>query len=132
MKKLDHVGIAVTSLEDSLIFFRDVLGLSLLGVEEVESEGVKVAFLKSGDTKIELLQPIKEGAIATYIEKKGQGLHHLAFSVSNITEEIQQLKDNGISMIHDVPKIGAGGKQVAFMHPKSTQRILIELCQKGE
>ncbi|MGM9987050.1 MAG: methylmalonyl-CoA epimerase [Bacillaceae bacterium] len=132
MKKLDHIGIAVTSLDQSLLFFRDVLGLELLSIEEVESEGVKVAFLKSGETKIELLEPIKEGAIASFIEKKGQGIHHLAFSVENILDEIDYLKENGVKMIQNIPKRGAGGKQIVFMHPKSTEKVLIELCQKGE
>jgi methylmalonyl-CoA/ethylmalonyl-CoA epimerase len=131
IKKVDHIGIAVKSLEHALPFYTDVLKLPLLGIEEVDSEKVKVAFLKAGETKLELLEPTsEESAIARFIEKRGEGIHHVALGVDSIQERIRELKEKGIKMIHDVPKRGAGGAQVAFMHPKSTGSILYELCEK--
>ena len=132
IKKVDHIGIAVKSLEQALPFYTDVLKLPLVGIEEVESEKVKVAFLKAGETKLELLEPTSnDSAIARFIEKKGEGIHHVALGVDSIQERINEMKTNGIRMIHEVPKIGAGGAQVAFMHPKSTGSILFELCEKN-
>ncbi|HAQ08565.1 MAG TPA: methylmalonyl-CoA epimerase [Bacillus bacterium] len=131
IKKVDHIGIAVKSIEQALPFYTNVLKLPLLGIEDVESEKVKVAFLKAGETKLELLEPTSdESAIARFIEKKGEGIHHVALGVDSIQERIDEMKTRGIKMIHDVPKKGAGGAQVAFMHPKSTGSILYELCEK--
>ncbi|MEH7886846.1 methylmalonyl-CoA epimerase [Bacillus sp. JJ1609] len=131
IKKVDHIGIAVKSLENALPFYTDVLKLPLIGIEEVDSEKVKVAFLKAGDTKLELLEPIsEESAIAKFIEKRGEGIHHVALGVESIQERINDMKENGIRMIQDAPKKGAGGALVAFMHPKSTGSILYELCEK--
>jgi methylmalonyl-CoA/ethylmalonyl-CoA epimerase len=131
IKKVDHIGIAVKSLEHALPFYTDVLKLPLLGIEEVDSEKVKVAFLKAGETKLELLEPTsEESAIARFIEKRGEGIHHVALGVDSIQERILELQEKGIKMIHDVPKRGAGDAQVAFMHPKSTGSILYELCEK--
>ena len=133
VKKIDHLGIAVKSLDESLPFYVDVLKLKLLGIEEVQSEGVKVAFLKIGESKIELLEPLHdESPIAKYIEKKGQGLHHVALGVDSIEDRIKEIKENGIKMIHDQPKQGAGGAKIAFMHPKSTGGTLYELCEKQQ
>jgi len=131
IKKIDHIGIAVQSLEDALPFYVDVLKLPLLGIEEVESEKLKVAFLQAGETKIELLEPTSEDStIAKFIEKRGQGLHHVALGVESIEDRIKEMKENGIKMIQDVPKVGAGGAHVAFMHPKSASGVLYELCEK--
>jgi methylmalonyl-CoA/ethylmalonyl-CoA epimerase len=131
IKKVDHIGIAVKSLENTLPFYTDVLRLSLLGVEEVESQKVKVAFLKAGETKIELLEPTsEESPIAGFIAKRGEGIHHVAFGVASIEERIAEMKDQGIRMIDDQPRIGAGGAQIAFMHPKSAAGVLVELCEK--
>jgi methylmalonyl-CoA/ethylmalonyl-CoA epimerase len=131
IEKVDHIGIAVKSLEKTLPFYTDVLNLSLLGVEEVESQKVKVAFLKAGDTKIELLEPLsKESPIAGFIAKRGEGIHHVALGVSSIEERIAEMKQQGIGMIDDQPRLGAGGAQIAFMHPKSTTGVLFELCEK--
>jgi methylmalonyl-CoA/ethylmalonyl-CoA epimerase len=131
IKKVDHIGIAVRSLEAALPFYVEVLNLPLLGIEEVESEKLKVAFLQAGETKIELLEPTSvESTIAKFIEKRGEGLHHVALGVDSIEERIKEMKEKGIRMIQEVPKIGAGGALVAFMHPKSASGVLYELCEK--
>ncbi|WP_044747909.1 methylmalonyl-CoA epimerase [Bacillus alveayuensis] len=131
VKKIDHIGIAVKSIENSLPYYVETLQLELLGMEEVESEKVKVAFLKIGESKIELLEPTSpDSAIAKFIEKRGEGIHHIALGVDDIQGRIDELKTKGIRMIHETPKIGAGGNLVAFMHPKSTGGVLYELCQK--
>jgi len=131
IKKVDHIGIAVKSLDKTLPFYTEVLQLPLLGIEEVVSEKVRVAFLKAGETKLELLEPLnEESAIAKYIEKRGEGIHHVALGVDSIEERIREIKEKGIRMINEEPKTGAGGALVAFMHPKSTEGILYELCEK--
>ncbi|MGO4887015.1 methylmalonyl-CoA epimerase [Anaerobacillus sp. MEB173] len=130
-KKIDHIGIAVSSLNDSLPFYVDHLNLSLEGIEEVPSQGVKVAFLKIGESKIELLEPLSsESPIAKFIAKRGEGIHHIALGVSDIEGRIEQLKTDGIQMINNEPVKGAGGAKVAFLHPKSSGGILYELCEK--
>ena len=131
IKKIDHIGIAVHSIESSLPFYSDVLKLPLLSIEEVESEQVKIAFLQAGETKLELLEPTHpESPIAKFIEKRGEGIHHVALGVTSIEERISEIRENGIKMINEDPKIGAGGASVAFMHPKSTGGVLFELCEK--
>ncbi|TCJ02201.1 methylmalonyl-CoA epimerase [Cytobacillus praedii] len=131
IKKIDHIGIAVRSLDEALPFYTEILKLPLLGVEEVESEKLKIAFLKAGETKLELLEPTNEdSAVAKFIEKRGEGLHHVALGVDSIQDRINEIKEKGIRMIQDVPKTGAGGAKVAFMHPKSTGSVLYELCEK--
>ncbi|MCM3724503.1 methylmalonyl-CoA epimerase [Neobacillus cucumis] len=131
IKKVDHIGIAVKSLEQTLPFYTDILKLSLLGVEEVDSQKVKVAFLKAGETKIELLEPTtEESPIAAFIAKRGEGIHHIALGVTSIEKRIADIKEHGIRMIDDQPRLGAGGAQIAFMHPKSTAGVLFELCEK--
>lgn len=133
IKKIDHIGIAVKSIEEALPFYTDVLGLEVQQIEEVESEKLKVAFIKVGDTKLELLEPTSpESAVAKHIEKRGEGIHHVALGVESIQDRIDEIKAKGIQMIQDQPKIGAGGALVAFMHPKSTGRVLVELCEKKE
>lgn len=131
INRVDHIGIAVKSLEESLPYYTEVLKLKLLGVETVESQKVKVAFLDTGNTHIELLEPIGgEGAIAKFLEKRGQGIHHIALGVTSIEERIQEIKEQGIEMIDEEPRLGAGGAHVAFIHPKSTGKVLFELCEK--
>jgi methylmalonyl-CoA/ethylmalonyl-CoA epimerase len=131
VKKIDHIGIAVHSIEKALPFYTENLNLTLLGVEEVESEKVKIAFLKIGESKLELLEPLtKESAIANFLEKRGEGIHHIALAVDSIQDRIDEIKENGIRMINDTPKLGAGGAMVAFMHPKSTGGVLFEYCEK--
>ncbi|WP_347319047.1 methylmalonyl-CoA epimerase [Rossellomorea sp. RS05] len=131
MKKVDHIGVAVRSIEDVLPFYEGVLGIPLLKVEEVANQGVKVAFLDAGNLKIELLEPISDQSpVSGFIEKRGEGLHHIAFSVETIEERIQELKEKGVRMIDENPKTGAGGASVAFLHPKSSKGVLYELCEK--
>ncbi|MBD7944616.1 methylmalonyl-CoA epimerase [Psychrobacillus sp. FSL K6-2684] len=132
MEKVDHIGIAVRSLENSLPYYTDILGLKLIHIEEVDSEKVRVAFIDSGNVKIELLQPIDEtSTIHTFIEKRGEGIHHVAFGVKNIQERLDELKEKGIRLIQETPKRGAGGAEVAFIHPKSSGGVLYELCDKS-
>lgn len=133
IKKVDHIGIAVRSIETTLPFYTEVLKLPLIGIEEVESQKVRVAFLKAGETKLELLEPTtEESTIAQFIEKRGEGMHHIALGVNSIEERILEMKENGIRMIDEEPRIGAGGAHIAFMHPKSASGVLVELCEKKE
>jgi methylmalonyl-CoA/ethylmalonyl-CoA epimerase len=131
INKVDHIGIAVSSLDSALPFYTDVLGLELIGVEDVESEQVRVAFLHAGNAKLELLEPLGEGSpIAKFIEKRGEGIHHIALGVDSINERIAEIKEKGIRMINDEAKKGAGGAKVAFIHPKSSGSVLYEFCEK--
>ncbi|MFZ7945158.1 methylmalonyl-CoA epimerase [Neobacillus sp. 19] len=131
IKKVDHIGIAVKSLENTLPFYTEVLNLSLLGIEEVESQKVKVAFLQAGETKLELLEATSaESSIAAFIEKRGEGIHHVALGVTSIEDRIAEMKENGIRMIDEKPRPGAGGADIAFLHPKSAAGVLFELCEK--
>ncbi|MBT2656498.1 methylmalonyl-CoA epimerase [Bacillus sp. ISL-18] len=131
IKKIDHIGIAVKSLENTLPFYTDVLGLPLLGIEVVDTQKVKVAFLNAGETKLELLEPTsEESPIAGFIAKRGEGIHHVALGVTSIEERIANMREQGIRMIDDHPRLGAGGAQIAFMHPKSAAGVLVELCEK--
>lgn len=129
-KKIAHIGIAVNSLDESLGLYTDVLGLELIGVEEVESEGVKVAFLKIGDTRLELLEPLHdESPIKSFLEKRGPGVHHIALEVDKIEVRLEQLKEHGFRLINEEPKEGAHQTKIAFVHPKSFHGVLYELCQ---
>ncbi|MEI5908193.1 methylmalonyl-CoA epimerase [Bacillus spongiae] len=131
MKRVDHIGIAVPSIEEALPLYTDIFGLTLIKVEEVILENVKVAFLDGGNIKLELLEPLSsKSTIAQFIEKRGQGIHHIAFGVENIENRILELKSKGIDMINQQSKKGAGGANIAFLHPKSTQKVLYELCEK--
>lgn len=131
MEKVDHIGIAVRNIEDSLPYYTETLGLKLIHIEEVTSEKVRVAFIDSGNVKLELLQPTDESsAIHSFIEKKGEGIHHVAFGVTNIQQRLDELKEKGVRLIQETPKVGAGGAQVAFIHPKSSGGVLYELCDK--
>ena len=131
IKKIEHLGIAVSNIEESLRVFETLLGIQCYKIEEVESEGVKTAFLQVGESKIELLEATNpDSPIAKYLEKRGQGIHHIAFEVDNIQTEIERLLNEGFVLIHESPKNGADNKLIAFLHPKSTESILIELCQE--
>ena len=131
MKKIEHIGIAVKNLEASNLLYEKLLGVSAYKEEEVASEGVKTAFFKSGPNKIELLESTTEdGPIAKFLEKKGEGIHHIAFEVDDIVAELKRLKQEGFVILNDTPKIGADNKLVAFVHPKSTNGVLVELCQE--
>ncbi|MBN6188465.1 methylmalonyl-CoA epimerase [Aneurinibacillus sp. BA2021] len=132
-EKIEHIGIAVKNLDEAVQFYTQILGLKLIGFETVESEKVRVAFLEIGETHIELLEPTsEESAIAKFIEKKGQGIHHIALKVDNQEERLAKLKEAGVKLISDTPKLGAHNNMVAFLHPKATQGVLLELCQKAE
>lgn len=129
--KIDHIGIAVQSLEEAALPYK-MLGLELTHVEEVPEQGVKVAMLPVGESKIELLEPLSsESPIAKFLEKKGSGVHHIAFSVEDIEGELKRLQKEGLRLIDEQPRQGAHGAQIAFLHPKSTHGVLVELCQKG-
>jgi methylmalonyl-CoA/ethylmalonyl-CoA epimerase len=129
--KVDHIGIAVSDLSESLKLYTETLGLKLHGTETVEEQKVKVAFLPLGDTEIELLESTEpDGPIAKFIETKGQGMQHIAFRVENIEKALEELKGKGIRLIDEKPRYGAGGAKIAFLHPKSTNGVLIELCQR--
>lgn len=130
LTKIEHLGIAVKNLEVSNELFRSLLGETHYKTEEVASEGVKTSFFKSGPNKIELLEATnKDSPIAKFIEKKGEGIHHIAFSVEDIVSEIARLKKEGFTILNETPKKGADNKLVTFLHPKSTNGVLIELCQ---
>lgn len=133
IQKVDHIAIAVSSLEKSMPFYTEILQLDFLSVEEIESEEVKIAFIGAGGIKIELLEPMSEAsAVARFIRKHGEGIHHIAFAVKSIEARIADIKSKGVTMIHDQPQAGAGGAAVAFLHPKSTGRVLVELCERKE
>lgn len=127
--KIDHIGVAVSSIDDAVKLYRDGLGLKIGEIETVEAERVKVAMIAVGESRIELLEPTgSEGAIAKYIEKKGEGIHHLALEVSDIQGMLKVLKEKGVPLIDTEPRIGAGGARVAFLHPKAA-KVLIELVE---
>ena len=131
MLKVEHIGIAVKTLADSVPLFEKLLKSQCYKTETVESERVNTAFFKTGDTKIELLESIDEnGVIAKFIEKKGASLHHIAFEVENIESEMERLKSEGFILLNEKPKKGADNKLICFLHPKSTNGILIELCEE--
>lgn len=128
---IEHIGIAVKSIEESKKYFEDVLGLKCYSVEEVKDQKVKTAFFMVGQTKIELLESTDaEGTIAKFIEKKGEGIHHLAFAVDNLTNTLSEVSEKGIQLIDKAPRKGAEGLNIAFAHPKSTLGILTEFCEK--
>lgn len=130
MNKIEHLGIAVLKAENSIQIFNDLLGSAPYRTEEVESEGVKTVFYQLGESKIELLEATNPTSpIAKFIEKRGEGIHHIAFSVTNIYTEIERLKQLGYTPLTDKPKAGADNKLIIFMHPKQTNGVLIELCQ---
>ncbi|HEY9755078.1 MAG TPA: methylmalonyl-CoA epimerase [Oculatellaceae cyanobacterium] len=128
--KLDHIAIAVNDLEESLAFYRDQFGLKLLEVEVVEEQGVVVAKLDLGNTHLELLEPMKpDTPVGKFIQQRGPGLHHICVAVNSIKDELANLKNHGAKLINEEPKIGAGGAQIAFIHPKTTCGVLMELSQ---
>ena len=131
MKKIEHIGIAVKNLEFSNNLFESLFSKPPYKQEEVASEGVKTSFFMTGTNKIELLKATNpDSPIAKFIEKKGEGIHHIAFEVDNIVSEIARLKAEGFTIINEIPKKGADNKWVAFLHPKGTNGVLIELCQE--
>ncbi|WP_349352267.1 MULTISPECIES: methylmalonyl-CoA epimerase [unclassified Flagellimonas] len=131
MDKIEHIGIAVKDLEASNALFAKLFGVPHYKVEEVASEGVRTSFFKSGPNKIELLEATKpDSPIAKFVEKKGEGIHHIAFAVEDIVSELERLKGEGFVVLNETPKKGADNKLVAFLHPKGTNGVLVELCQE--
>ncbi len=131
LKKIEHLGIAVSSIDETVKTFETLLGSPCYKTEEVQSEGVKTAFLMIGESKIELLEATNpESPIARFLEKKGRGIHHIAFEVDDLDAELARLTSEGFQLIHQSPKDGADNKRIAFLHPSSTEGVLIELCQE--
>lgn len=131
MNKIEHIGIAVSNLSEAIKTYETLLGTPCYKEESVESEGVKTAFFQVGESKIELLEATREDSpIAKFIEKKGQGIHHIAFDVTDINASMEHLKNQGFQLLNEVPKNGADNKLVAFLHPKSSNGVLVELCQE--
>ena len=133
MENVDHIGIAVKDLDERITYYTNVLGMKLINVEEVKSEQVRVAFIDAGNTHIELLEPLtKESAIYKFLEKRGEGIHHVALAVTNIEQEIEKMRAEGARLLSEQPKIGAGGAKVIFIHPKSSYGVLYELVDRSQ
>ena len=131
MDKIEHIGIAVNNIEEANITYEKLLGAAPYKQEEVESEGVKTSFFKTGESKIELLGATNENSpIAKFLKKKGEGIHHIAFAVEDIKKKIEELKTEGFIVLNETPKLGADNKLVAFLHPKASHGVLVELCQE--
>jgi len=132
LTKINHIGIAVQSLDTTLPFYRDTLSMPFHGIEEVSEQKVRVAMLGIGESKIELLEPTSiDSPIARFLEKNGPGIHHIAYQVDDIEAAIARLKSSGARMIDEQPRNGAHGTKIAFVHPKSSNGVLTELCQCG-
>jgi len=131
VKKIDHVGIAVRDLNGAIKFYQEMLGLKVTEIEEVPDQKVRVAFLPTGDSEVELLESTSpDGPIARFIEKNGEGVQHIAFRVDNLEEKLAELKSKGVRLIDEKPRRGAGGAMIAFLHPKSTFGTLVEICER--
>jgi len=131
IKHIDHIGIAVKSIEEGKIFFTDILGLKLQKVETVENQKVKTGFFPITDSELELLESTEpDGPVAKFIEARGEGVQHIAFRVENLDDALKELKEKGIRLIDKEPRKGAGGARIAFIHPKETHGVLVELCEK--
>jgi len=130
LSHIEHIGIAVISLDEAIPFYEKVLGLKCYAIEEVKDQKVKTAFFKVGQTKIELLESTDpEGPIGKFIEKRGQGVHHIAFAVNEIGQCLKSVEENGVRLIDKAPRRGAEGLDIAFLHPKSTFGVLTEFCE---
>ena len=133
LKNIDHIGIAVTSIQESLSFWETSLGIKPQGIEEIPERKLKTAFLPVGDTDIELLEPTSaDSSIAKFIEKRGEGLHHIAIRVDDIDAALAELRAKGVQLIDETPRNGAGGTRIAFVSPKSTHGVLLELCERKQ
>ncbi len=132
-KKIDHLGIAVEDLQAAVRLFQDVLGLEFAGEETVAEQRVKTAFFPVGESSLELLEPTDpESPIAKFLAKRGPGIHHIALGVEDVAQAIEELKAKGVRLIDETPRLGAHGAKIAFVHPKSTPGLLIELCQRDQ
>jgi methylmalonyl-CoA epimerase len=128
---VDHIGVAARSVDESLKFYTEMLGLEVAGTEEVAEQKVRTAFLPVGESEIEILESTaSDGPIAKYIEKSGEGIQHIALRVADIEAALEELKSKGVRLIDETPRLGAGGIKIAFVHPKATKGILLELCQR--
>ncbi len=133
VKSINHIGIAVNSIEEQRDFYEKTLGAEFEGTETVEDQKVSVGFFKIGDVRLELLEPTgPDSTVAKFIEKKGQGLHHIAYTVDDLPGRIAELKEEGVRMIDETPRAGAHKMQIAFLHPKSSQSVLTELCEPSK
>lgn len=133
IEEIAHVAIAVTSLDEALSFYRDTLGLTLLGIEEVPTQKVRVAILKVGSSHFELLEPTApDSPIAKFLQTRGPGLHHVALTTTSLAQRLQQFAQNGVPLIDSVPRPGAEGKEIAFLHPKASGGVLFELCAEPQ
>lgn len=131
IKHIDHIGIAVKEIEQATRFYTEILGIQLQNIEEVTDQKVKVGFFPITDSEIELLESTApDGPVAKYIENKGEGIQHIAFRVENLEETLQELKTKGVRLIDEAPRKGAGGAKIAFIHPKETNGVLVELCER--
>lgn len=130
--KIDHLGIAVRSISDSLAFYREALGLDMAATETVEDQGVRVALLPVGESRIELLEPFSEETpVGRFIARRGEGLHHICYEVDNLASRIDELRSSGVRLLDGYPRVGAEGKLVAFLHPASANGVLVELVEKA-
>jgi len=133
IRKIDHIGVAVKDIDEAVRFYRDNLGLGIEGTEEINEQKVKVAFIPLGESRIELLQSTDPtGPIAKFIEKRGEGIHHIALEVEGIEETLRKLKEKRVQLIDEKPRIGAHEMKIAFLHPRSAKGVLLELCEKQE
>lgn len=132
LHKIDHIAVAVRDIDTTAAFYRDVLGLRLVGIEEVADQKVKVAFFSIGETNIELVMPTSEdSSVAKFLDSKGEGLHHICYASDDIEADLANLKARGARLIDETPRLGAHGAKVAFVHPKSSRGVLTEISQKG-
>jgi len=133
IKKIDHIGVAVENLNEAMRLYRESLGLEIEGTEEIKEQRVKVAFFPVGESRIELIESTDpNGLIAKFIERRGEGIHHIALEVDRIEDALQKLKERGVQLIDEKPRIGAHKMKIAFLHPGSTKGVLLELCEKHE
>ncbi|MBW3581938.1 MAG: methylmalonyl-CoA epimerase [Euryarchaeota archaeon] len=131
VQKIDHLGVAVHSIEEALPMYAGILGLECVAIETVEDQKVKTAFLPVGGTNIELLEPTApDSPVAKFLDKRGPGVHHVAYRVDDVARELERLKGEGVRLVDETPRRGAGGALIAFLHPKATGGILVELCQR--
>ncbi len=132
VKRIDHIGIAIKGIEQAGKFYTDILGLEIEDIEHVSDQKVNVAFVPVADSEVELLESTDpEGPVAKYLDSRGEGVQHIAFRVEDIEEALKELKDKGVRLIDQTPRKGAGGAKIAFIHPKETHGILVELCERG-
>lgn len=132
-KKINHIGIAVKNIETASPLYRDVLGMAFEGIEEVAEQKVRVAFFAIGESRIELLEPTSpDSPVAKFLEKNGEGIHHIAYEVADITDALDRLRQESVRLVDETARCGAHGTRIAFLHPKATGGVLTELCQAGE